>query len=88
MDIFNSYATRVDTIVQGNSPTQRTPSITASSVPVTPKGNPVSFGASASGSAFGTSGVLYGRMSLGFIASVVFLLVLAYMWTSNVQGGG
>lgn len=37
---------------------------------------------------YGSDQVMGGRLSLGMIQVALILLVLAYLWTRNVQGGG
>lgn len=37
---------------------------------------------------FGGREVLDGRLSLGFVQVALIVLVLGYVWTRNVQGGG
>jgi hypothetical protein len=78
---------RQDTMRSLPARSQNAPTLTASTSAISPRGNAV-VQTSAGVAGFGTDGILYGRMSLGFVASLVVLLALAYMWTRNVQGGG
>ena len=66
---------------------QNAPALTASKMPVSPTARVVVSGG-AQGSAFGNDALVSGRLSLGFVASLIVILALAYMWTRNVQGGG
>lgn len=77
---------RQDTMTSLPAKTQNAPALTAGTAPVTPRGFVVQGGAGAAG--FGNDSLLYGRLSLGFVASLVVVLVLGYVWTRNVQGGG
>lgn len=77
---------RQDTMASLPAPQQNAPALTAGTAPVSPRGIVVRGGAGVAG--FGNDSLFYGRMSLGFVASLVVVLVLAYMWTRNVQGGG
>jgi hypothetical protein len=70
------------------APQQKAPALNAGRLPVTPRGNVITAQANAGVGGFGNDGILYGRMSLGFVGSLVILLTLAYVWTRNVQGGG
>ena len=84
---------RQDTMRSMPAPVQNAPAITAGTSLVKPTGVVTKSGNVAAQGGFGVSGfgndsLVYGRMSLGFVASLVVLLALAYMWTRNVQGGG
>jgi energy-converting hydrogenase Eha subunit B len=61
--------------------------MTAGTMPVVPRGNFVVSG-DAAASGFGNDSLIYGRLSLGFVASLIVFVGLAYVWTRNIQGGG
>lgn len=85
---LGTWGVRQDTMQTIAPAQQRVPLLTAGTSPVTPRGNPIGIRGGVNLSGFGTSGTLYGKASLGFIASLIVLIVLAYMWTRNEQGGG
>lgn len=78
---------RRDTMQSVAPRAQNAPAMTAAKMPVSPTANVVVSG-SAQGSAFGNDALINGRLSLGFVATLIVLLALAYTWTRNVQGGG
>jgi hypothetical protein len=87
--MWGSYSTRVDPAAVSAPPSQRSqPVITASKVPALPRTNPIALSGQASAAGFGSESQFSGKLSLGMIASIVVGLVLLYMWTRNVQGGG
>ena len=90
MSIFGAIgATRADPASITPPPTQQNaPLITAARLPPQPRRNPVVLSGQASGAGYGVDSTFSGKLSLGFLASIVVLLVFAYMWTRNVQGGG
>jgi len=89
MSIFGSYSERVNPAAISPPPAQQAqPLITASRTPALPRTNPIRLQGNFTAAGFGNQSELGGKLSLGFVASIVVVLVLGYMWTRNVQGGG
>lgn len=90
MSLFPGFgATRVDpTTVNPPPRVAAQPSMTAARYPTMQRINPVAVGGNANAAGFGVQSDFSGKLSLGMVGSIVVLLVLLYMWTRNVQGGG
>jgi hypothetical protein len=86
-DIFGTYNNRVDPGSVSAPPQVQAPVITASRVPSPARGNTASFGGGVYARGYGVNSNFNGNLSLGFIASIVVLIMLFYAWTRNVQGG-